>query len=451
MKNIFKAILMLLPLTFGCREFLEVDIPKDQIDQIKAFNNDNIAVSALVEVYSNLRDNGILNGESGGTGFLLGCYTDELEVTYPSTIPYKNFYQGSILNTNSSVLDLWTKSYKQIYIVNNIIEGLDKSKGLTESLKQQLKGEALVIKGLIHFYLSQTFGDVPYIQTTDYHLNKKIGKTSRDEMLKFAIADLITAEKLLTTAYPSTERIRINKTVAQAFLARFYLYQRNWNEAKKYAELVISNPIYELEPLNKVFLKDSKSAIWQFMPAAVGRNADEARLYFYELAPAPSIRLSNYLIDGFEIGDLRKNEWIGRVGAGYENSFAYKYKAIGLPTREYSVIIRIQEMYLIMAEVAAELEDWDQCNRMLNMIRSKAGLNDINVSNRSEAMDAIVQERKVEFFCEYGHRFYDLKRMGRLNDLLTAKPYWKPYFNLLPIPDAEIQLNGNLKPQNPGY
>ena len=108
-------------------------------------------------------------------------------------------------------------------------------------------------------------------------------------------------------------------------------------------------------------------------------------------------------------------------------------------------------MYLIAAEAAAELADFETAAYYLNKIRNRSGLESVGINSTAEAVNLIIKERRVEFFCEFGHRFYDLKRRNRLSDLVPVKNNWKEYFQLWPIPEAELILNPNLNPQNNGY
>ena len=76
----------------------------------------------------------------------------------------------------------------------------------------------------------------------------------------------------------------------------------------------------------------------------------------------------------------------------------------------------------------------------------------ISTSNPNDLLEAILQERKAEFFTEQGHRFFDLKRTGRATPILSPiKPDWKSSSLVLPIPQSELLLNPNLGPQNEGY
>src|SRR5690606_1595819 len=88
----------------------------------------------------------------------------------------------------------------------------------------------------------------------------------------------------------------------------------------------------------------------------------------------------------------------------------------------------------------------------LNAIRIRASLPPLIGGNKETLLEAVQQERKVEFFTELGHRFFDLKRTGRANAVLTPiKPSWGDTDLLFPIPETELLLNPNLLPQNEGY
>src|SRR5690606_342607 len=219
-KIIYICQCLLMSILFiNCSDFLEVETPKDQIDRKKVFNDDALATAAVTNIYTLLRDNGLLSGGTNGIGFLMACYTDELEVTDPQTVAYKNFYYNTVNSNNTAVNELWKQSYKQLYSVNDALERISESTPLSDAVSNQLKGELLTLRGILHFYISQAFGEIPYVTTTNYNLNKSIGKIHPNEVLQLSIEDLVEAETLLTTNYPSAERVRINQSVTQAFLA----------------------------------------------------------------------------------------------------------------------------------------------------------------------------------------------------------------------------------------
>lgn len=455
MKQYIKNIVLLfsIPFILGCSDFLDVDIPDDQLDEGKIFEDKKMATSAVLGIYTKLRNNGFFDGSTAGIGVLMACYSDELEVTTAQTVEYRFFYENSLTPYNARVKSIWEQSYQQIFATNSIIEGVNGSKKLEKEDKDQLLGEALAIRAFVHFYLCQTYGNVPYVTSTDYNFNKTIGKQPVNVVLKNVLDDLLQAENLLTDNYPSKDRVRFNKVAVQALIARVYLYQENWFLAKKYAETVINNSSYSLELPNKTFLKESKSAILQLKPRQEGSNTSEAASYIFTKAPAPNFKISNHLLEAFEDGDTRKLHYINFVGQDKSNSHAYKYKILGntSTTIEYSVVLRLEEQFLIAAEAAAELNELERCTDILNTLRKRVGLQMITILDKNTALNEILKERRVELFCEFGHRFYDLKRRNRLSELLKSKSNWQTHFAELPLPDNELLLNPNLLPQNNGY
>lgn len=447
------AVLILTIMTVACESFLETDLPKDQVGQTLVFNDDRTADAALTYVYTQMRNSGFFAGSRLGMGYLLACYTDEMEVVNPQSTNHRHFYEGTVVAGNAAIKTIWDNTYKQIYTVNSVLEGLNNASGMSEEVRIRLQGEALAVRGILHFYLSQSFGAVPYVITTDYNINRKTEKMPASQVMELAVADLEQAQQYLSDVYTSSERVRINRSVARAFLARMYLYQQKWDKAFENAQLVIEQAEYELEPLDNVFIKESRSAIWQLKPDAEGRNTAEGTEYIFTSVPAPQGRLALALVNGFETGDLRKEKWIKKVGTATEDYCAFKYKVRGAssPAKEYSVIVRIEEMYLIAAEAEMETGDFAGFNFYINALRTRAGLDMVDATGAGQAVDMLLQERRVEFFCEFGHRFYDLKRRNRLNNLVSVKPHWKPHYNLLPLPENELLLNPALLPQNIGY
>ena len=88
----------------------------------------------------------------------------------------------------------------------------------------------------------------------------------------------------------------------------------------------------------------------------------------------------------------------------------------------------------------------------LNVIRNRARLPDITAVSQEALLQSILKERRVELFTEGGHRWFDLKRTGEAQSVLQPlKPGWQNTQLLIPLPETELILNTNLKPQNPGY
>jgi hypothetical protein len=204
----------------------------------------------------------------------------------------------------------------------------------------------------------------------------------------------------------------------------------------------------------------------------VGVNTLDAELYVLLTGiaypvPGPNggsrpVYLSKSLFNSFEAGDLRKENWIDSVSVGgVVYPFPYKYKAweSNQPRTENFVVFRLGEQYLIRAEARAHLNDLNGAKQDLLAIRSRAGLQDILQNNQQDILSAIEKERRAELFCEWGHRWFDLKRTGTIDSVMnfevlqkTATAKWEPFKALFPIPIDDILRNPSLKGrQNPGY
>ena len=85
----------------------------------------------------------------------------------------------------------------------------------------------------------------------------------------------------------------------------------------------------------------------------------------------------------------------------------------------------------------------------INMSKNRDLLTQLDAKGKALAIE---QERKVEFFGEWGHRWLDLKRTNRADAVLGGlKPKtWKSTAVLYPIPENQRLANRNLT-QNSGY
>lgn len=456
-KSAFCAIVLLMLITMGCEKFLEVDDPNNQILQEMVFKDKNLAYAALADVYSNLRTNTMLNGSLNGIGTLTGCYTDELSSVSNQTVDFKAFYELGVQQNTTVIGTIWTNAYKQIYAVNNIIEGVGRSGAyLDVATTAQILGEAYFIRAFLHFYLVNLYGGIPYVAGTSYLENQTVSRQPVAEVYDRIEADYLQAEQRLTDTYPTASRSRINRAGVRLALARLYLYSKKYDLAKNRAELVIQNPLYPMEQdLSKTFLKDSKSAVWQFMPVEVGANTLEGQYYIFVSLPPQNVVLSTGFLNSFEPNDLRKLKWIKSLSnatMNYAHPFKYTQNNKTTASLEYSVVLRVEEAYLILAEAENELNNTQAALNALNKLRSRAGLPLLSNLGTGELRSAVMDERRHELFTEFGHRFFDLKRNGLLKTYMpSVKPNWKEYMELLPLPENELLANPNLKPQNNGY
>ena len=200
--NNFKHVQMLLAFTVffmvtSCDSFVEVDLPSSQLPSTTVFEEPATANAAMTDIYAKLRDKGLLTGNGSGVNVALGAYSDELDY-YGGTSGGTNFfYNNTVLPANGTIQGWWSDSYNQIYAANAVYEGVKASTKLTQIQKNQLMGEALFVRALVHFYLVNSFGDIPYITTTDYTQNQSVTRTPSAQVYSHIINDLLTAQAVL--------------------------------------------------------------------------------------------------------------------------------------------------------------------------------------------------------------------------------------------------------------
>ncbi|WP_234416222.1 RagB/SusD family nutrient uptake outer membrane protein [Flagellimonas amoyensis] len=458
LSNFFgRACLLMFALIglIGCTDFVEVGPPKNTLVSKTVFEDPATVESALANLYLAMREQGLVSGNFGLTT-RMGIYTDELDY-FGMDPELLEFHQNRVLPHNADILTWWGQAYQVIYGANAIIEGLEDSTSLVNTDKDRYMGQAFFARAYMHSILVSLFGDVPYITTTDYTQNNKVSRLPQEEVYDAIITDLLDAINLLETAeVENEERVVPDHYVAQALLARMYLYTDQWELAESVSTVLIDG--FDLEDnLNRVFLKESMETIWQLKPGNSPVNTYEAGQMIINAVPGQTYGLSEGLLAAFENGDGRKVAWIDSIsnaGNTVTLSFSHKYKAWITETQslEYSIRFRLAEQYLIRAEARVQSGDANGAQQDLNAVRNRAGLPNTTAVGANAVLDAIVRERRIELFTEQGHRFFDLKRLGLANAALgDLKPNWDPSDILLPIPEAELERNPNLLPQNDGY
>jgi len=443
----------------SCKKLIEIPpSPPSQIAESQQFGDSSTALTAISYAYSY---NALSSSGFGYTDAKIteaaGLSSDELLYNNGYDLDMTGFYGYNLTNLNSDVNDLWTAPYTSLYTVNAVIGGVSNNSALSASFRAQATGEMQVMRALYYFNFVNLFGGVPLSLTTDYKVNGIMPRSSVDSVYGQILADLASAKQKLSLVYPSGGHIRPNQLVATALLARVYLYRNQWQQAYDAASAVISSGQYSLvsDP-NKVFLDGSAEAIWQVPTKTAYYEVAEAHDFVSQYGAAPTFPVTKFLLNAFEPGDLRMKDWLGQaIVNGDTLYYPNKYKNVqsSASTTEDYMILRLAEQYLIRAEASAELGNGAAALADLNIVRARAGLAASTASAGSQAavLNAVMHERQVELFTEWGHRWYDLKRTGQAGAVLGAeKTGWTADAALYPIPKSQLQSNIYLK-QNPGY
>lgn len=452
-KRYLLYILTIITFTTGglsCKKLIRVAPPKSQLTADKAYTNDNSADAVLSNVYTQFENSYL---EANLIPYI-SLYGDEV---YPTTADEESwmYYNNAIVVNDYSNANVWESAFFIIYECNSVLENLPGSSGITRVTKKRLTGEAGFLRAFAYYFLVNLYGDVPLVLSTNVRKTSHLPRDPAADIYKHIIRDLSAAEINLPETYPGGEKTRANKWCAASLLARIYLYTEDWKGAEVKSSEVINSGQYNLDVLNKAFLNNSTEAILQCWQQT-GYTRTGSNFIPGSFDETPLYALDSTLLKSFEPGDLRKKDWLDSVmisGQLYYYPFKYKLRspAIGNET-EYTMLLRLGEQYLIRAEARAHQNDLTGAVSDLNVIRTRAGLPKLPVGlSQSEVLSAVAHERRTELFTEWGHRFFDLKRTGRMDAVLSAvKPSWHPTAQLYPIPQNELDNNPHLT-QNTGY
>jgi len=467
----FSCVLAALHLS-SCKKYIDVPAPKMSLEADKVFSDSAATLSSVLQLY----DREVME--------LLNIYPSLSadEVIMPPASIWNSFFNAANMqgNTLSVIADgalngfsvgarIYQPLYQKINTANLCIAGISSSNAYGVANKNQLIGECKFWRAWSYFYLLNLFGNVPLNLSPVLETNKTLSNAPTAEIYKQIIEDLTDARNRLSATNMSTEKIRVNKAAVTAMLARVYFFQQNWPAAYSEASTLLTSTTYTLESdLATVFLKTSKETIFQIQTVNSGATAltgvTQIPGFF---APLSGVLLTSYananLLSSFQTGDLRKSKWIANfldfnTFQSYSYPSKYKLNNASVSGNEYIVMFRLAELYLIRAEAAANLDRLAEAEEDLFTVRKRAGLSTrLALPDLPTALTALERERRLELFTEYGDRWLNLKRTGRIHTVLpvtkvgTVPGYkWEPYQALYPIPSQEVFANRNLK-QNPGY
>jgi len=404
--------------------------------------------------------------------------------------------QFIITSDNRGFANFWDLSYNGITRCNKLLAELDRPNVVwsNEAFKDRSAGEALFLRALYYFNLVRQFGGVPLV-TTPITAQEAvtIGRATEQEVYQTIVDDLNQAINYFSNAMDIHEDGRANKFAALSLLGKVHLTQENYAEAEKNLKEVIDANKYSLltdyadlfDPTNPDFTE----TIFSVQYSENNRELSNRFIFMFvpwssegEITKRPNINIISAgwniptadLINAFEDGDKRKevsiNTWIGEDWDGEirELSYCGKFKPpVSAPDDRCGdnlPVLRYSDVLLMYAEVLNELGRTGEAIPHVEMVRSRAGLDEsLSGYNQSTLSELIMNERKIEF-CFENQRWYDLKRTGKALEVMSAhgqrEKNMKPFlfdasFNvtpeklLAPIPAEQILINR--LDQNPGY
>jgi len=478
--NTLIAITLLLTVTTSCKkDFLDVKPPTQVMEDF--FTSEANAKLAINGCYNAMSWDGKHNtmpfffgdiiGRDGWKGGDVGSDQDWMD----NLINFNYSPDNYMLNI------AWRNYYIGINRCNTAIENIDKmtSEMISDDMKANLIAHAKFVRGYFYFELVKTWGKVPLVKHTLSPSEYQQPLAEITDTWSFIEENFLDA----ATALPSRlnqnpENIGLaTRGSAKAFLAKAYIYQKKWQEAKDLTDQIISDGDYTLLPnYADVFLLDyqnSEEIVFsiQFKESGNGEygddNAGTMICVYMQTRNHPFAGIGGWgfncptqeLVDQYETGDPRMEATIIHNGetlwegtpdeSTFNTTFAtnidhYSNKKYVLPASQQPgemsdasknwIYIRYAEVLLWNAEAAQHLGgDWQT---PLQIVRDRVGLG----TTPYDGIDAIYHERRVELAME-GQRFWDIVRQGRGAEIFGEYGYVEGVNNHFPISQDQLDLS----------
>jgi hypothetical protein len=416
-------------------------------------------------VYGDVRAENFINRTSNGvTGYLIWNHTETAD--------------------ENNITSLWNAAYAAVNRVNLFIEGLTKADPVTKGVLttaefDQLKGEALAIRGLVYLDLITIYAKpynmnlgtsaglplrlIAYQDTTGNNMERSTVSAVYAQIIN----DFNDAESLVLSNNGSDllNTTRIHKNTVIALKTRAYLSMNNWAKVIQEAVKIVpqtsapfsapaSGVPHALQAnISTVFAPPytTKESIFSMPMTTTNLPGTQNSLASY-YDPGPAGTGEYYLNTTGILGnaawnaaDSRKTAFTlvsGTPARTYLNKFP-----IGPTQTDYVPVIRYAEVLLSYAEAEAKTNGVTPLAvNLLNAVRGRsyaAGIYTVgSFANTTTLVDAILLERNIEFLGE-GLRNFDLMRNIATipaKGSVIAIPSTDVRY-IFPIPTSELIIN----------
>lgn len=495
--NTLLSIVMGVAFAIGfssCKKWLEVN-PATRISEDEQFSTQQGYFDALFGAYQKMSDVGAYGG-LGSYRFLdvLAQYfenkSSQTTTFYGQTARYA--YTSDVntqQNVRASINSIWAGYYSVIAQTNYILKNINERNVLAGTAHNIIKGEALAIRGAVHFDLLRMFAPaylngmndtaaaIPYMEQFSIQPQAKL---TVGAVLAKCEADLKEAEELLAV-YPAIDQIagnqgstsselflmyrqnHINYWAAKAILARLYLYKGDKANALKYAtEVITSNHFKFINPgtlsvdattdasditftpehifsLNVSNLKQVADQYFKSSQTAAS-DADDLFSTKAKLSAMYETSLVGYGTD-IRNPDASRSLWSQLTTTIVYSKKYYSDRTTNVKQRLVP-IVRLPEMYYIAAEAAPTIAAGIE---YLNMVRSARLIPELSIAviNTPALLDAELQkEYRKELYGE-GQLWFWYKRKNvttipdGVGNPMSATKYTFP----LPLNEIEFGIN----------
>jgi len=487
----FLILLLMIAVPFSCSDFLDKS-PQGKLLSTNFPTSASDALQAVNGVYNTMR----IPEYSFGLFPILDIMSDDAHKgSNPADQraiigPYDNFTHVA---TEPSIKSWYITLFLGVKRANVVIENVP-SISMDPALRNRYVGEARFLRAFFYFDLVRAWGEVPIVTSVNASLG--LERAPVEQVHALIEEDLLFASQNLwerdDERFSTDDAGRVTKGAADAMLARFYLWQGNFTDAETYAMTVVNSNKYDLEPAfgdangeAGEYGEESVFEIGAFRNEGLVKGGNQyANVQGVRGSPNRGWgfnRASEDLRTTFEPGDPRLDSTMLELGEYQDgirimgdgdtpdvgnNGVVYPDFPTGLVVREtYNQkvwtpgsnvptqwghnrrIIRYADVLLMAAEALNENDKPADALIYLNEVRQRARggntliLPDISETNKDLLRDIIFHERRVELALE-GHRFWDLIRTDRAEEVLGPYGFDITKHKLLAIPQSEIDLTG---------
>lgn len=507
-----KKILYILPLLlfFSCNEdFLERG-SLTQLAESNFWQNEKDAQLGINGIYEVLQSRVLYSGNLNGTAGLPqhDSFADNTFNNYKFEGP-GNFVEARADPATGFFLDFWTANYRGIARANTAITNIENipAGNISAANKALYIGQARFLRALFYMNLAIYFEDAPLILKVQTLEESYVPKNTYEELSAQIIADLQFATESLPITYLSDLYGYATKGAALSLLARFQLYNGNYQEVvnltnqvltlgyslhNDYAQLFTESGEKSKEIVFSVrFLQDQSdngetfSSTFAGIPkvnvqpmrnlvndyyATDGLPISKSPLYKASTPKEnrdPRLSASVYFRDDIFLVDLDR-PFRGNTATTFglkkyvRNSASASGIGVFAPGGQDFYVIRYADVLLMRAEALVETNQLNGVYALVNQVRARVKMpkvEDVEGTGLTQAqLRAIVRhERRIELAFE-GLRFFDVKRWGEVEAAYKRAiddkvgPYRPVYrgrqSEVFPIPQSEIDANKSLV-QNP--
>ncbi|MNK14785.1 SusD family protein [compost metagenome] len=450
----------------SCKKFLDVN-PKSSLSEEQLFDSEIGFQQALTGVYSQMATRS-LYGDNLSMGFV-----SALAQNYAVSGTGAPFVQTRALNyTSAEVMGytsaIWNTSYSAIAGLNKVIENTQEKRNvLSEQSYGLIRGEALGLRAYLHFELLRMFGPeftagaaekaIPYKTTVDEFA---VVPSTTAEVVRLALADLTEAAALLKERDPIisnrvSRRTKMNYYAVKALEARIRMYSGDKAGAMLAAQVVTGSGKFPFVTAaaasaaagfrDRLYLNEE---VFMIRVRDISTWADPGYFRFNGSANLKLTRSAANFNTLYETatGGGTDFRYLYRIEqdqtAPFPSKFWQTYQFNNLDSNrldQHVPLIRLSEMYYIMAEAASVTSDGVG---YLNTVRQNRALAPLATTITPALLNTeITKEYQKEFYAE-GQLFYYCKRKKIVRmQFMTADIPLSKY--QLPVPDSEKEYNPN--------